>query len=92
MTFRFHGHVIGDNDAYMDAGEKAEWMKKDPVPVFRKSLIDEGHATEAALAKMEADIAAEIEEALAFALDSAFPDASELRRDVYRTELAAEVA
>jgi pyruvate dehydrogenase E1 component alpha subunit len=92
MTFRFHGHVVGDNDAYMDPGEKAEWIKKDPVPIFRKSLIDEGHATEATLAKMEADIAAEIDEALAFALDSKFPDANELRRDVYRSEISAEVA
>jgi TPP-dependent pyruvate/acetoin dehydrogenase alpha subunit len=92
MTFRFHGHVIGDNDAYMDKGEKDEWLKKDPVPIFRKSLIDQGHATEAELAKIESDIAAEIEEAVAFALDSAFPDASEIRRDVYRAEIAAEVA
>jgi pyruvate dehydrogenase E1 component alpha subunit len=91
MTFRFHGHVIGDNDAYMDKGEKDSWMKKDPVPIFRSSLIEQGHATEADLAKIEADIAAEIEEAVAFALDSAFPDAGEIRRDVYRAEIAAEV-
>jgi acetoin:2,6-dichlorophenolindophenol oxidoreductase subunit alpha len=92
MTFRFHGHVIGDNDAYMDKGEKEGWVKKDPVPIFRASLIEQGHATESALAKIEAEIAAEIEEAVAFALDSAFPDASELRRDVYQAEVAAELA
>jgi pyruvate dehydrogenase E1 component alpha subunit len=91
MTFRFMGHVIGDNDAYMDKGEKDEWMKKDPVPIYRRWLIEKGHATEDALAKIEAGIAAEIEEALAFALDSALPDPSEIRRDVYRAEIPAEV-
>jgi acetoin:2,6-dichlorophenolindophenol oxidoreductase subunit alpha len=92
MTFRFHGHVVGDNDAYMDKGEKDEWLKKDPVPIFRNTLIEQGHATEAELAKIESDIATELEAAVSFALDSAFPDPSEIRRDVYQQEIMAEVA
>lgn len=88
-TFRFHGHVFGDVDAYMDKGEKAAWMAKDPVPAFRQRLIEAGLATEDELAKMEAGIEAQIDEAVAFALDSAYPDLIELRRDIFKDEVAA---
>ena len=45
MTFRHHGHVFGDNDAYMDKDYKAGWVAKDPYPVFRAKLIADGAAT-----------------------------------------------
>jgi pyruvate dehydrogenase E1 component alpha subunit len=89
MTFRFHGHVLGDDDSYMDKGEKARWMEQDPVPRFRAWLIAEGHAAEADLAAIEESIEKDIDEAVAFALASAFPDPSEIRRDVYESEIAA---
>lgn len=88
MTFRFFGHVFGDDDAYMDKGEKAAAMEKDPVPIFRAKLIDAGIATEDQLAKMEAQIAADIEAAVQFALSSDMPPAEELTRDVFAEEIA----
>ncbi len=89
VTFRFEGHTMGDNDAYMDKGEKEGWMARDPVPRYRTWLLAQAHATEAQLADMEAAIANEIEEAFTFAMASPFPDVAELRRDVYRDEVAA---
>ncbi|MFT3666927.1 thiamine pyrophosphate-dependent dehydrogenase E1 component subunit alpha [Piscinibacter sp.] len=89
MTFRFHGHIFGDADAYMDKAEKAAAMARDPVPALRARLIAEGAATEGDLAAMEAAIDKEIDEALQFALDSAYPDVAELRRDVYAEEIQA---
>jgi len=89
MTFRFHGHLLGDMDAYMDPGEKEGWIKKDPVPAFRTWLIAQGHATEDQLGAMERAIASEIEDAMNFALSSPYPDAAEMRRDVYRDEVPA---
>ncbi len=83
MTFRFFGHVFGDNDAYMTKEEKAEAMAKDPVPLFRARLIADGVATEDQLAAMEADIDAQIQEAIEFALASDMPPIEELTRDVY---------
>ncbi len=80
---------MGDNDAYMDKGEKEGWMARDPVPRYRTWLLAQAHATEALLADMEAAIAREIEEAFTFAMASPFPDVAELRRDVYRDEVAA---
>jgi len=89
MTFRFHGHIFGDDDSYMAPGERAQRMQEDPYPRYRDWLMENGMATEAELAAIEAGVRAEIEEALQFALASAFPDAAEIRRDVYYDEVPA---
>jgi pyruvate dehydrogenase E1 component alpha subunit len=86
MTYRFHGHVFGDKDAYMDKERKARAMAEDPVPRFRAKLIAEGIASEEQLAAMEAAIEAEIDEAVEFALGSPFPGVEELQRDVFAGE------
>jgi len=86
-TFRFHGHVFGDADAYMEKGEKEAAMARDPVPRFRSWLV-EGGVAEAELAALEAAIDREIEEAVAFALESPVPDLAELHSDVLAEEVA----
>ena len=88
MTFRFQGHVFGDADAYMAKGEKEAAMARDPVPRFRAWLL-EGGVAEAELSTLEAAIDHEIDEAVAFALDSPLPGVAELRRDVFAEEAAA---
>lgn len=88
MTYRFFGHVFGDQDAYMDKARKAEAMANDPVPRFRAKLIETGVASEDQLAAMEAGIEAEIDEAVEFALASPFPGVEELSRDVFAQENA----
>lgn len=88
MTYRFHGHVFGDADAYMDKARKEAAMAADPVPRFRQKLIDAGIASETELAAMEAAIEAEIDEAVEHALASPFPGIEELKRDVFAEEMA----
>ncbi|MNQ81634.1 Acetoin:2,6-dichlorophenolindophenol oxidoreductase subunit alpha [compost metagenome] len=88
-TFRFHGHVFGDADAYMDKGEKDAWIAKDPVPLFRDWLIATGLASEEQLSAMEAAIEREIDEAVEFTLNSPYPDVAELQRDIYKDEVNA---
>ncbi len=83
MTFRFHGHVFGDADAYMDKEQKKAAMENDPVPQLRKRLINDGLATEEQLSHIEKEIEDDIEAAVAFALNSPFPEVSELTTDVY---------
>jgi pyruvate dehydrogenase E1 component alpha subunit len=87
MTFRFFGHNFGDNDAYIPKDMKAEAMANDPVPRFRKMLIDDGIATETELAAMEADIEAQISAAVEFALASPWPEPDDLRHDVFAEEV-----
>ncbi len=83
MTFRFQGHVFGDSDTYMDKAEKAKWVADDPYPRFRAKLIADAAATEEELAAIEADVEAQLDEAVEFALASAFPGLEELSTDVY---------
>lgn len=87
MTFRFFGHNFGDNDAYIPKDMKAEAMANDPVPRFRKMLIDDGIATETELVAMEADIEAQISAAVEFALASPWPEPEDLRHDVFAEEV-----
>jgi pyruvate dehydrogenase E1 component alpha subunit len=89
MTFRFMGHVFGDDDKYMDKAEKEAALAADPLPALRARLIAEKIADEAALAKMQDEIEAEIQDAVEFALASPQPGAEELRRDVFATEISA---
>jgi acetoin:2,6-dichlorophenolindophenol oxidoreductase subunit alpha len=88
-TFRFHGHVLGDDDKYMTKEEKASAIAKDPLPAFKTWLIEQGHATEETLATMQATIEAEIEDAQEFGLASPLPSVDELRRDVFAQEIPA---
>lgn len=88
-TFRFMGHVFGDDDSYMTKEEKAAAMADDPLPKFRARLIADGIATEEQLADMQKTIEAEVEDAIEFALASPLPSLDELRRDVFATEIPA---
>ena len=83
MTFRFYGHVFGDDDSYMIKEEKAAAMAKDPLILFRARLIADGVANEDRLAEIDATIAAQIEDAIQFALASDMPPLEELTTDVY---------
>ena len=88
-TFRFCGHLLGDDNKYMDPGELDAAKAVDPLPLFRQKLLDEGIATEAQLQEMQAAIEAEVQEAIDFAMESQFPPMEELRRDVFAQEISA---
>ena len=82
-TYRHRGHFEGDPCSYRPDSEVAEWKAKDPIPRFEEKLISLGIASAAKLDEIKAGVAREIEAAVKFAEDSAFPDPSELLDDVY---------
>jgi TPP-dependent pyruvate/acetoin dehydrogenase alpha subunit len=88
MTYRFNGHLLGDDGHYMDKEERQKAIAADPVARLRTRLISEGVLTEAEAEKISADISAQLDEAIEFALQSDFPTLDELRRDVFANELA----
>ena len=87
MTYRFWGHIFGDNMRYMPPAERQAAMDADPTKRYRASLIEGGHFREDELAAIEASTSAEIEKAMQFALDSAPPGPDELYTDVYFGEV-----
>lgn len=88
-TFRFMGHVFGDNDAYMTKEEKAAAIEADPLPRFRQKLIDDGVASAEELDALTAKIEAEVNDAIDYAMACEFPSDDELRRDVFAEEIPA---
>jgi acetoin:2,6-dichlorophenolindophenol oxidoreductase subunit alpha len=88
-TFRFHGHVLGDDDKYMTKEEKEAAIERDPLPALRVRLLAEGIADEARLGQLLQAIEEDIQDASKFGLESPFPTADELRRDVFAEEIAA---
>lgn len=87
MTFRFRGHIIGDDSHYIPEAEMAEAVANDPLPKYRQWLIDNDHASEQDLATMEADIEAQVDAAVEYAYSCDYPDDAEVKRDVYAHEL-----
>ena len=89
ITFRFLGHVFGDDDKYMTKEEKAAAIAKDPLPALRARLIADGIASEEQLVALQKSIEDEIADAEAFGMASELASVDELRRDVFAEEIAA---
>ena len=83
VTYRFWGHVFGDDMSYMPADERRAAMDADPVPRYRQRLIDQYGFAESELAEIEVSVAAQIDDAVEFALASPPPAPDELFTDVY---------
>lgn len=69
VTYRFRGHSMSDPGLYRTKEEVEEWKRRDPLNRSRQRLLDLG-MEEAALDALEADVKAEIEDAVTFAEDS----------------------
>jgi pyruvate dehydrogenase E1 component alpha subunit len=82
-TFRFRAHSMFDPELYRDKREVEEWKKKDPIPALTASLKAAGFAADADVERMEAEIADEIADAVAFAEAGSLEPVEELERYVY---------
>ena len=83
QTYRWHGHFEGDMQTYKTKEEVEEWMKRDPIPRFRKKLIEMRVLTEKEADKISQEMEEEIEKAVKFAEESPLPDPEEALEDVY---------
>lgn len=98
-TYRWYGHSSSDQRIYRTREEEAEWKAKDPITILRNKLIGWGIATEEELNAVCNQAEATIEEATRFAMESPYPNVSELMDDVYvpanqaklNEEISAEV-
>jgi len=78
-TYRFDEHCVGlfIKGGYRSAEEVNQFKnERDPVTLFRTALL-EGGMSESALVEIEGEALKQIEEAVAFAKESAFPDPEE---------------
>ena len=71
-TYRLTGHSKSDvkTTLYRPEEEEAYWRARDPIPTFRRHLLETGVATEDTLQRVEREVARRVEEAVAFALQA----------------------
>ena len=81
LTYRFEAHDEGEfaliGIKYRTEEEENAWKSRDPVALFSRWLIDEGHWSETEFAALKERIEAEVEDAVAFAAVSPFPEPHE---------------
>ncbi len=83
MTYRLFGHMVGDSEPYRTKEEVAEWRAKDMITTFPQRLIAEFGFSQAEIDAIQAEVAAEMEEIKRFALESPWPDVSEIEEHVF---------
>lgn len=88
-TFRFRGHLLGDDSHYIPSVDMAQAIAADPLPRLRSFLLEQGHASTTELDAIDQSNSFDIEEAVTFALACPYPDPSELETDVLAMETTA---
>lgn len=92
LTYRFRGHVGPDDNiqgSHTDirpASEIQSWTKKDPIKLLRLFLIDNNILSESEISMISDEVGKEVEAATSFALNSNYPNPSELLKYVYKEE------
>jgi pyruvate dehydrogenase E1 component alpha subunit len=83
-TYRFMGHSMSDplHGVYRSKEEVEEQKKKDPITQLVHRLKDDGAIDQAGLDALDADVHAEVEDAIRFADESPDPAPDELGRHV----------
>ena len=83
-TYRYMGHSMSDplHGVYRTKDEVEEQKKKDPITQLAEKLKDDGVMDQAALDAMDAEIHAEVDDAVKFADESPDPEPGALTTDV----------
>ena len=81
-TYRHGGHSRADPGKYRPDDELAEWLLKDPIPLYRSRLVEMG-VSEDDLLLLEADVDAEVETATNEAKAGGIPGEDLLLKDVW---------
>lgn len=84
LTWRVRGHVSVDTQGYRDPADLQAAIDADPLPLARRRALERG-ASAAELDAVDAQLQAEIEEAVAFANASPPPDPAAAYTDIQTT-------
>jgi len=83
LTVRLRGHYEGDPAAYREAIADEEWQKMDPILRLQRHAVKQGWIDDGELAAIEAEAVEEVESAVAFGRESAFPEPELVAELVY---------
>jgi pyruvate dehydrogenase E1 component subunit alpha len=82
-TYRFRAHSMYDPELYRDKQEVEEWKKRDPIPNLVERLKQQNLWQEEEWARMEEEVAREIQQSVEFAEAGHWEPVEELTRFVY---------
>jgi pyruvate dehydrogenase E1 component alpha subunit len=82
-TYRYKGHSMSDPQKYRTKDEVESYKAKDPIEVVKQAILKEGYADEQWIESIDAKVKGIVDEAVKFAEESPYPEASELYTDVY---------
>ncbi len=83
QTYRWRTHFEGEPDTYRPPEEVADWKAKEPIARFKSFLTKKGFMTEDEIDALEADVVAELDQAVEFARRSPFPEPETALEDVW---------
>ncbi|MEU1956015.1 thiamine pyrophosphate-dependent dehydrogenase E1 component subunit alpha [Nocardia rhamnosiphila] len=83
MHYRLTGHTGTADFSYVPRDELAAAMERDPAPTFRRWLLDNDQLSEEALARVEAEAEAEIEDAFSYATNGTDPHQDDIYDGVF---------
>jgi len=91
-TYRFRAHSMYDAELYRSKDEVERWRQHDPITNYSRKLGAWKLLADRELAEIEAVVAKEIEDAIAFAEESPWESLEDLTRDVYTPRVGSPVS
>lgn len=82
-TYRFRAHSMYDPELYRSKAEVEDWKIKDPIARFADRLRRSGTLTDGEYSTLEASVANEINDAVAFAEAGSWEPVEDLLKDVH---------
>ena len=83
LTYRFRAHSMYDAELYRTKDEVNEWKRRDPIVTFQETLRAAKLLYEEDWEQLDASIAAEVADAVAFAEAGPWEPVEDLTKDVY---------
>jgi TPP-dependent pyruvate/acetoin dehydrogenase alpha subunit len=81
-TYRHGGHHVNDPGLYMPKERLEHYQNHDPVGIGRRYLLEQGQMSEEAVRAIEQEVDRQMEEAVAFASNSALPSVEKFLEEV----------
>lgn len=85
-TYRYKGHSVSDPANYRTREELEAYKAMDPIERVKKTIVDNGFATEEELKEISDNQDNRVKEAIEFADNSEYPDPEEMYNDVYKQQ------
>ena len=82
-TYRYKGHSISDPQKYRTKDEVEEYKSKDPIQQVLQIILENNFATQEEINAINQRVDGFVDESVKFAESSAWPDDSEVLKDVY---------